>query len=212
MNLKIALSAAAIALGAFSAHAGTAALGFDQTTGSTLNNPPFTLGWDFRTTGSLQVDALGFFDDSLNGLADSHEVGLWNSSGTLLASATVAAGTVDPLTAQFRYVNIAPVTLAAGQTYYIGALFLDGNDNVVFPGTGGTVTTNPLIVYGQSTYADSSSTLTDPTIEFGQNGFFGPNFLLSAVPEPASWALMILGFGMIGAAVRRRPETATVRA
>jgi len=27
---------------------------------------------------------------------------------------------------------------------------------------------------------------------------------LAAVPEPATWALMILGFGMVGAALRRR--------
>jgi hypothetical protein len=27
---------------------------------------------------------------------------------------------------------------------------------------------------------------------------------LPAVPEPASWALMLLGFGAIGAAMRRR--------
>jgi hypothetical protein len=33
----------------------------------------------------------------------------------------------------------------------------------------------------------------------------------SAVPEPATWAMMILGFGLVGAAVRRRP-TSAVRA
>ncbi len=30
----------------------------------------------------------------------------------------------------------------------------------------------------------------------------------SAVPEPASWALMLVGFGMAGAALRRRPNVA----
>jgi len=33
---------------------------------------------------------------------------------------------------------------------------------------------------------------------------------ISAVPEPATWALMILGFGLVGAAMRRR-RTLTVR-
>ena len=29
-------------------------------------------------------------------------------------------------------------------------------------------------------------------------------FFLNAVPEPASWAMMIAGFGLVGAAMRRR--------
>ena len=33
--------------------------------------------------------------------------------------------------------------------------------------------------------------------------------LSGAVPEPASWALMIIGFGMIGGALRRRDKVAT---
>lgn len=43
--------------------------------------------------------------------------------------------------------------------------------------------------------------------QFGDDESWGlDNFALSAqaVPEPASWALMITGFGMIGAAMRRR--------
>ena len=34
--------------------------------------------------------------------------------------------------------------------------------------------------------------------------------ILTAVPEPASWAMLIAGFGLVGAAARRR--TAAVRA
>ncbi|HET6971778.1 MAG TPA: PEPxxWA-CTERM sorting domain-containing protein, partial [Phenylobacterium sp.] len=34
---------------------------------------------------------------------------------------------------------------------------------------------------------------------------FAPqNALLSAAPEPAAWALMLAGFGLLGAALRRR--------
>ena len=34
--------------------------------------------------------------------------------------------------------------------------------------------------------------------------------LANAVPEPASWAMMIAGFGLAGAALRRRPARATM--
>jgi hypothetical protein len=44
------------------------------------------------------------------------------------------------------------------------------------------------------------------------NGFvplyFHRDWLLSVVPEPGTWAMLIAGFGMVGAAVRRRRETA----
>jgi len=34
---------------------------------------------------------------------------------------------------------------------------------------------------------------------------------ISAVPEPSSWAMMLSGFGLIGAALRRRAKQATTR-
>ena len=36
----------------------------------------------------------------------------------------------------------------------------------------------------------------------------GLNFTLTAVPEPASWALLIAGFGLTGAVLRRRRAVA----
>jgi len=44
---------------------------------------------------------------------------------------------------------------------------------------------------------------------YGQKGgaYAGTfNFSTSALPEPATWAMMIIGFGMAGAAMRRRPK------
>jgi len=39
----------------------------------------------------------------------------------------------------------------------------------------------------------------------GSNGYTGTaTFAASAIPEPASWAMMLVGFGAIGAASRRR--------
>jgi type VI secretion system secreted protein VgrG len=42
----------------------------------------------------------------------------------------------------------------------------------------------------------------------GRSDFGSAGFLGEAVPEPGSWALMIAGFGLTGAAMRRRPATA----
>lgn len=43
-----------------------------------------------------------------------------------------------------------------------------------------------------------------PSYYIAESKFTG----VSAVPEPASWALMIVGFGIVGAAMRRRPRYA----
>ena len=43
----------------------------------------------------------------------------------------------------------------------------------------------------------------------GDGNDYAGNFRISAaaVPEPATWGLMIVGFGMVGAATRRRART-----
>jgi hypothetical protein len=52
---------------------------------------------------------------------------------------------------------------------------------------------------------------------FGVTGLEGARFgaaatapVLAAIPEPASWAMMIAGFGLVGLAMRRRPARAAV--
>jgi hypothetical protein len=53
-----------------------------------------------------------------------------------------------------------------------------------------------------------------PRIGFGNNNqisdFAPDNANISAVPEPAAWALMIMGFGLLGTALRRRHLWAAV--
>ena len=76
-----------------------------------------------------------------------------------------------------------------------------------------TVTGNELI--GSTGYADFSNGLrgTGTFIALGSNGSqfrinaFSPT---PSVPEPATWAMMIGGFGLVGAAMRRRAAVRSV--
>ena len=54
-----------------------------------------TRGWAFSNGGpnSVTITAVGVWDFGGDGLANSHEVGIWGNSGNLLRSANVPAGT-----------------------------------------------------------------------------------------------------------------------
>ena len=53
-----------------------------------------------------------------------------------------------------------------------------------------------------------------PAFEVDNIGFYGSAIpqlsgLVPSVPEPATWAMMLAGFGMVGAAMRKRPQQRT---
>ena len=146
------------------------------------------VGWSFSVGAQDQeIEALGIYDDGMDGMADAHAVGIWTSSGTLLAQATVPSGTAGTLVGSYRYTAIAPLTLTAGLTYVVGTYFGPVADQC------GSACGDVLLYSGAETYAPGITflqarqtlavagpgSLAVPTVNAGvPEGVFGPNLLL----------------------------------
>jgi hypothetical protein len=180
----------AFVLAGIPASADTLAINFSNTTGEPLSNPPMTLGWAFDVNSPVNVTWMSFFDSGQDGLVDSHPMGIWDSSGTMLVSATVDAGTANPLHDKFRAVSVVPTLLTPG-SYRIGALFASGSDSNMFPTFTAGFSTAPEITFIRSASA-VGPTLTNPAPTFFSMGpaYFGPNFEFQSVPEPSSLTLV----------------------
>jgi concanavalin A-like lectin/glucanase superfamily protein len=147
----------------------------------TLSGANFTLGWQFSLSHPVQVTSLGIHDYNGNGLVNSHPIGLWTDTGTLLTSATVAPSA--PLESDFfRYTAIPSLILTPG-TYVIAAFYETSFDPTV--ANIQDFTTAPGITFQGNESAEGAS-LTFPTST--NNGadpaYFGPNFKFEAVAQP----------------------------
>ncbi|HWZ32604.1 MAG TPA: DUF4082 domain-containing protein [Bryobacteraceae bacterium] len=174
--------------------------------GTDINNSSWMLGYSFTANSAIQVVGLGLYDDNgTNGLNSAHDVGLWDSQGNLIASATVPAGLGGTLISNFMFASIAPLQLTAGQTYTVGAEYTvaQGDNWAADPTNFGVA---PQITYISREYDTYSGTLIEPTL-VGSNsiGYFGGNIEFgSAVPEPSSIAPLALALLALGYAWRRR--------
>jgi Domain of unknown function (DUF4082) len=172
-----------------------------------LNNNNETYGYSFTVSGgNISVNGLGVFSAFSSPLAGSHPVGLWNSSGTLLASATVTPGsTAVPSTdslGQWLEVGIAPVVLTPG-TYFAGVYYNQGTEQVLVVGTPNSI---PGVTYNSAQY-DFGNSLAFPESAFPST-LVGPALFSNPVPEPASvtiFGLMAAGCAFYG--WRRRSLT-----
>jgi hypothetical protein len=165
-------------------------------------NDAVNLGLVFTADSTFSVDALGIFDQS--DLTSSEVVGLYNSSGTLLRSATVTLG--DPLVGGYLFQSITPITLTAGSQYTVVAF--TGPNDWSYGST--PPTANADVTYNFHDY-DYTSSLAFPTTTAGAAGgatgtYYGPNFEIAtgitSTPEPST--LMLLAISLLGLVAMRR--------
>ena len=154
-------------------------------------NLPVNLGDVFTTTSTMTVNGLGFYDQTY--LTGPETLGLYNSSGVLLASTVVSL--TDPVVNGYFFHSIGSLVLAPG-TYTVVAQV---NDN---PWSYGPApSTAPGVTFNYDSYLYGSSLAF--TTQTGGSGpaYYGPNVNF---PEPGVSGVLTMGFAGLLFAVRRR--------
>lgn len=176
----------------------------------------YVLGWRFSVSAPVEVTGLGFWDYTGDGFhlttgeLTSVEVGLWDSSETLLTSLSVLS--TDPITnvltdgSGFRFHDLSSHYLLAPGTYYIGGTNHGTESYVFYPQA--DVSYDPAVTWLSGQYAYSETLVFPGTTDCcTPAGWFGPNFTIEAatgVPEPGAATLLLLGCAVFSARALRR--------
>ena len=117
------------------------------------------------------------------------------------------AGPAGQYRAPFRYVNISPVTVDPGN--YVIVAFYPSGASGVSDAVGGHLGGNDMI------FTPPAVTVTGGRHAIGGDVFpaesdgveeFGPNMLITVIPEPGAIALLTLGTGAIALRPARRRQ------
>lgn len=135
--------------------------------------------YDFRTTEAATFELLHNFGSNMGCCGNRIELWNYSGSGAALPIFETFSGTVAPGTLTASLVAGGRYMLQISRGTYIGS--------------------DAAFVRGAGT---DTKAFTD-RLSFSIKGAGDP---VAAVPEPATWGMMILGFGAIGAAMRRRRQ------
>lgn len=188
----------------------TPAMAADTLTGATITGPSGTV-WNTTVDGFytlfLQSPGLGNFlnpnDESIN-LA----VGSAGARALLAGEGWVAGGTADSDPVYNLLLNFASGNTLNGTYTPLTNVFTSGSS---FNYLGDTFTLSEFSF--RRNLGDSVSPFTAVPGGDGNdyNGNFRINVATAAVPEPATWAMMMLGFGAVAGALRSRRSKQTLR-
>jgi hypothetical protein len=152
-------------------------------------------GWEFTTSSTINISDLGLWVSG-ESLADTHNIGVFSTSGVLQFSGVVNAG-ATPDAKGFTWVNVGSNTLAAGD-WVIAAQYNAGSSDLMFDGHG-SITMASGLTFDQAWvwFSSSPQTFTSPGPGLFKEGlprdsYIGPNFEFTASPEPTTWTLMLL--------------------
>ncbi|HVF95058.1 MAG TPA: PEPxxWA-CTERM sorting domain-containing protein [Sphingomonas sp.] len=130
------------------------------------------------------------------------------TSGTAIATQTVTLAGLANRSGAFYDVFTGSAALVAGQTYTALLTNASANLSLLFgPNSSGSIDAyvpGVLIKNNALDQACTSNSYCDANFRFTTTA-------AAAVPEAGTWALMLLGFGMVGAAMRYRRRTTLVR-
>jgi hypothetical protein len=170
--------------------------GFDKTSGYQVNI--------YSSIAAAEVNLTG----------DVYSLTVAGNAPTFGAALTIddPNGYILPYSPGSTTASIAIDKVLASGTYYIGVTALtdpdvDGQESIFVAGgtgSGGTLA-NPGGSWG-TYFGPGNSWDVGSKLGYRLEGLQG----VAGVPEPASWALLIAGFGFAGASVRRRRASLTV--
>jgi hypothetical protein len=175
--------------------------------GATYSGASYTLGFKFTVNSATSITSLGVYDHNQDGLAARAQIGLWDTAGNLLTSATIGQGG-GVLDGMFRYVDITAYALSTGTEYVIGAYTTELATSLN-TGQGGTGSIDPLVNVIHDRYSNftNSFSFASQTDSRASGAWLGANFRfgnVNQVPVPGSLALVGVGLFALLASARRK--------
>lgn len=121
--------------------------------------------------------------------------------------------------ASFTFAGLSQLSLDYGSADQYNLFTLTYADSTTQSFTGGALIAasangnqSSPITNGRLTFTNNTNAITGLSLSSSRNSLEVDNFAsISAVPEPATWGMMLIGFGAIGASMRRRRAAGVVR-